>query len=78
MAGFEGGRTALNCALQGIRPERLVFATDYPQDFTGVNTDTGKGMREIRNYIAAVRHLPLGDRSKEQILGGTAAELLKL
>ena len=77
MAGFEGGLVALNCALQGIRPERLVFATDYPQDFTGVNTDTGKGMREIRNYVAAVRGLPLSDRSKEQILGGTAAELLK-
>ncbi|MGH7853133.1 MAG: amidohydrolase family protein, partial [Candidatus Binatia bacterium] len=78
MAGFEGGMTALNCALQGIRPQRLVFATDYPQDFTGVNTDTGKGMREIRNYIAAVRDLPLGDKGKERILGGTAAELLKL
>jgi predicted TIM-barrel fold metal-dependent hydrolase len=76
MAGFEGGMTALNCALQGIRPERLIFATDYPQDFTGVNTDTGKGMREIRNYVAAVRALPLDDRSKERILGGTAAELL--
>src|SRR5574341_2062343 len=35
MAGFEGGLTALNCGLLGIRPERLVFATDYPQDFTG-------------------------------------------
>lgn len=70
--------TALNCALQVIRPERLIFATDYPQDFTGVNTDTGKGMQEIRNYIAAVSQLPLGDRSKQQILGGTAAELLKL
>ena len=78
MAGFEGGMTALNCALQGISPQRLVFATDYPQDFTGVNTDTGKGMQEIRNYIAAVRRLPLDDRNKEQILGGTAAELLKL
>jgi hypothetical protein len=43
-----------------------------------VNTDTGKGMQEIRNYIAAVSQLPLGDRSKQQILGGTAAELLKL
>jgi aminocarboxymuconate-semialdehyde decarboxylase len=78
MAGFEGGMTALNCALQGIRPERLLFATDYPQDFTGVNTDTGKGMREIRNYITAIRELPLGERNKEQILGETATELLKL
>jgi hypothetical protein len=24
-------------------PERLLFASDYRQDFTGVNTDTGKG-----------------------------------
>src|SRR6185436_4100749 len=59
MAGFEGGVVALNCALQGIRPERLVFASDYPQDFTGVNTDTGKGMSELKNYIAAVRKSPL-------------------
>lgn len=44
IAGFEGGLTAVNCALQGMRPEQLVFASDYPQDFTGVNTDTGKGM----------------------------------
>jgi predicted TIM-barrel fold metal-dependent hydrolase len=28
MAGFEGGIAALNCALQGIRPERMVFASD--------------------------------------------------
>ena len=78
MAGFEGGTVALNCALKGIRPERLVFASDYPQDFTGVNTDTGKGMTELRNYIETIRKLPLGEQSKEDILGGTAARLLKL
>jgi len=78
MAGFEGGVAALHCALQGIRPERLVFASDYPQDFTGVNTDTGKGMRELRNYIETIRGLKLSETIKEQILGGTAARLLKL
>jgi aminocarboxymuconate-semialdehyde decarboxylase len=78
LAGFEGGLPALHCALQGIRPERLVFASDYPQDFTGVNTDTGKGMRELRNYIDAVRNLPLQQEMKEAILGGTAARLLKI
>jgi hypothetical protein len=31
LAGFEGCLPALNCALQGIRPERLVFASDYPR-----------------------------------------------
>ncbi len=78
MAGFEGSAAALNCALHGIRPERLVFASDYPQDFTGVNTDTGKGMTALREYIDAVRRLPLEEKQKQAMLGGTAAELLKL
>ena len=78
LAGFEGGLPALHCALQGIRPERLVFASDYPQDFTGVNTDTGKGMPELRSYIHAIRKLPLGEEIKDGILGATAMALLKL
>lgn len=78
LAGFEGGLPALNCALLGIRPERLVFASDYPQDFTGVNTDTGKGMRELRIYIDAVKNLNLTNDIKEGILGRTAARLLKI
>ena len=55
-----------------------MFFRRYPQDFTGVNTIPEKGMRELRNYIEAVRGSPLGDESKELILGGTAAKLLKL
>jgi predicted TIM-barrel fold metal-dependent hydrolase len=78
MAGFEGGAAALQCALQGIRPERLVFASDYPQDFTGVNTDTGKGMAALHDYINAVRHLALDQKKIDAMLSGTAAELLKL
>jgi predicted TIM-barrel fold metal-dependent hydrolase len=78
LAGFEGGLAALQCALLGIRPERLVFASDYPQDFTGVNTDTGRGMRELRNYIDAVKNLSLEDEVKEGILGRTAARLLRI
>ena len=78
LAGFEGGLTALRCALLGIMPERLVFASDYPQDFTGVNTDTGKGMQSLREYIAAVKSLELRDELKQGILSGTAMRLLKL
>ena len=77
-AGFEGGLTALRCGLLGILPERLVFASDYPQDFTGVNTDTGKGMIALREYIDVVRHLEIKEELKEGILGGTAMRLLKL
>ncbi|OGP95876.1 MAG: hypothetical protein A2W10_07595 [Deltaproteobacteria bacterium RBG_16_55_12] len=78
LAGFEGGLIALRCALHGIRPERLVFATDYPQDFTGACTDTGKGLASIREYIDTVRKLELKEEVKDGILGGTAARLLKL
>lgn len=78
LAGFEGGLAALRCALLGIRPERLVFASDYPQDFTGVNTDTGKGMQALKDYIETVRHLEFKKEIKEAILGGTAASLLTL
>ncbi len=78
MAGFEGGAAALQCALTGIRPEQLVFATDYPQDFTGELTDTGKGVAAIREYIRDVRALPLPAAAKDAMLGGTAARLLKL
>ena len=77
MAGFEGGATALPCALQGIRAERLVFASDNPHDITGVNTDTGRGMSELCNYIEAIKALALDGAAKEAILGGTAARLLK-
>jgi aminocarboxymuconate-semialdehyde decarboxylase len=78
LAGFEGGLPALYCALQGIRPERLVFASDYPQDFTGVNTDTGKGMQELKKYIHSIRSLPLSSATIDAILGGIAVGLLKL
>ena len=77
-AGFEGGPAALRCGLEGIRPERLVFATDYPQDFTGATTQTGRGVEAIRAYIDLIRGLPLSDGAAEGILGGTAARLLRL
>jgi predicted TIM-barrel fold metal-dependent hydrolase len=78
MSGFEGGTAALRCALTGIKPERLVFATDYPQDFTGATTDTGKGAKDMRKYIEEVKSLPLPEATKAGILGGTAAKLLGL
>ncbi len=77
MAGFEGGRAALQCALTGVKPEQLVFATDYPQDFTGQLTDTGKGVEAIRTYVQDIRDLDLPAKAKEAMLGGTAARLLK-
>jgi hypothetical protein len=43
-----------------------------------VSTQGGKGNQAIREYIEAVRTLELEEQVKEDILGGTAARLLKL
>jgi hypothetical protein len=43
-----------------------------------VNTDTGKGMSELKSYIETIRNLKLEISQKQAILGGTAAGLLKI
>ena len=78
MAGFEGSTIALRCALEGIKPERLVFATDYPQNFNNSDPKQGKSVDGIKEYIEEIRRLPLDERIKAGMLGGTAASLLKL
>ena len=78
MAGFEGSPIALRCALEGIKPERMVFATDYPQNFNNSDPKMGKSADGIRQYIETIRTLPLNAGVKNDMLGGTAARLLKL
>jgi len=78
MAGFEGSPIALRCALEAIRPERMVFATDYPQNFNNDDPTIGKNVDGIRDYIAAIQSLALESQVKNDMLGGTAAKLLKL
>jgi predicted TIM-barrel fold metal-dependent hydrolase len=78
MAGFEGSPIALRCALEGIKPERLIFATDYPQNFNNSDPREGKSVDGIKEYIDEIRRLPLDERIKADMLGGTAASLLKL
>jgi predicted TIM-barrel fold metal-dependent hydrolase len=78
LSGFEGGPVALRAALAGIRHDRLIFATDYPQDFTGATTQSGKGVADIRKYIELVRSTGIPQESVDAILSGNAAKLLKL
>jgi predicted TIM-barrel fold metal-dependent hydrolase len=78
MAGFEGSPIALRCALEGIRPERMVFATDYPQNFNNADPEMGKSVDGIREYIDVIHRLDLDSKIKNDMLGGTAARLLNL
>jgi predicted TIM-barrel fold metal-dependent hydrolase len=78
MAGFEGSPIALRCALEVIKPDRMVFATDYPQNFNSSDPKQGKSADGIREYVDTIRGLPLNSLVKENMLGGTAAKLLKI
>ena len=78
MAGFEGSSIALRCALEGIRPERLIFATDYPQNFNNSDPRQGQSVDGIKQYIKQIGELSLAASIKQDMLGGTAARLLKI
>lgn len=78
MAGFEGSPIALRCALEGIRPERMIFATDYPQNFNNSDPKQGQNIEGVRLYIEQIAQLPLAETVKQAMLGGTAATLLKI
>jgi aminocarboxymuconate-semialdehyde decarboxylase len=78
MAGFEGSPIALRCALEGIRPERMIFATDYPQNFNNRDPKQGQSIDGVRLYIEQIAQLPVAETVKEAMLGGTAATLLKI
>ena len=78
MAGFEGSPIALRCALEVIKPDRLIFATDYPQNFNNSDSKQGKSIAGVAEYIDLIRQLRLTADLIEDMLGGTAARLLKL
>ena len=78
MAGFEGSPIALRCALEGIRPDRMVFATDYPQNFNNNDPKQGKSIDGVREYIDEICNLRLDPKVKNDMLGGTAARLLNI
>lgn len=71
MAGYGGAMGPVRCALTAIRPQRLVFATDYPPWFF-------EEPQEAKKYIRDIRGLDLDKEAIEGILGGNAAALLGL
>jgi len=56
----------------------MVFATDYPQNFNNSDPKQGKNIDGLRKYIDEIRHLPLDPKVRDDMLGGTAARLLKI
>ena len=71
VAGREIGITSLKCALSNIKPERLLFGTDWPFNYD-------YRPQAVRDYAGEIRKLDLPAGSAEAILGGNAAKILGL
>jgi predicted TIM-barrel fold metal-dependent hydrolase len=71
LAGHHGGMNSVKCALTSIQPNRLIFGTDYPQEFI-------EDPMKIKPYIENIKKLDLDEESKESMLGGNARRLLGL
>lgn len=72
LAGHHGGMNSVKCALTSIHPNRLVFGTDYPQEFFGEDPI------KIKTYIQNIKKLEIDEESKELMLGENAGSLLGL
>ena len=75
MAGYEGGMNAVKCALTTIKPERLLFGTDYYPNFTAT-PEGAKDAVDCKQYIEDVKALDLPKETIDDILAGTAKKLL--
>jgi predicted TIM-barrel fold metal-dependent hydrolase len=71
VAGREMGVSSMTCALTNIKPERLIFGTDWPFNYD-------YRPEAVRDYASAIRQLGLPAGAADDILGGNAARILGL
>lgn len=71
VAGREMGIASMKCALSNIKPERLVFGTDWPFNYD-------YRPQVVKSYVEEIRKLDLPAGSAEAILGSNAAKILGL
>ncbi|MFC1815475.1 amidohydrolase family protein [Thermodesulfobacteriota bacterium] len=72
LAGHHGGMNSVKCALTTISPSRLVFGTDYPQEFFDEDP------MNIKTYIENIKNMEMDEDSKALMLGENARRLLGL
>ncbi|MFC1872710.1 amidohydrolase family protein [Chloroflexota bacterium] len=71
VAGRETGTNSLKCALTNIKPEKLVFGTDWPFNYD-------YRPEKVRQFVEEIRNLDLPAGAAEGILGDNAARILGL
>jgi 2,3-dihydroxybenzoate decarboxylase len=71
VAGREVGMDAVRCALTNIKPDRLMFGTDWPYNFD-------HEPQQVKRYVNEIGKLGLSKEAVDGILGGNAARVLGL
>ena len=66
LAGFEGGMAALRSALTVIRPDRLLFGTDYPYNFDLDGAAVRKYIQNIRDLDCTAQQIDKRPRASAQ------------
>ena len=69
IAGREAGMAAVKSALTNIKPDRLMFGTDWPYNFD-------HEPKEVRRFTDEIRKLDLSGSDIDGILGNNAARVL--
>ena len=69
IAGREAGMAAVKSALTNIKPDRLMFGTDWPYNFD-------HEPKEVRRFTDEIRKLDLSSSDIDGILGNNAARVL--
>ena len=67
--GFCGNINAVKCALVEIKPQSLVFGTDYPQEIRDVTA--------IAKFVEEIKALPLSKGEIDGILGENGEKILE-
>lgn len=69
LGGCFGNINPVKCALVEIRPENLLFGTDFPQEM--------RDGKSIKKFVEEIRVLPLSQKQIEGILGENGRRFLK-
>jgi predicted TIM-barrel fold metal-dependent hydrolase len=67
--GFFGNINPVKCALTELRPENLLFGTDYPQEI--------RDGEQIVSFVKEIKNLSLSQKQINGILGENGKKLLK-
>ena len=70
MAGTGGWMPEVKHALSVIKPERLVFASDYPHEMSRPE--------DYKSYLRGIKGLNIPEKDKVRILGGNIKTLFKI